>query len=239
MQRLYGAVLILALVILAACGDSGDTIVSPAEVQNQIHVVGTATVKAAPDIAQTQLGVQTFSESLDEAMAENSTRAESVIAALKAGGVADRDIKTTSFHVYPQRDFRKEDSTGEIVGYWVNNTVAVTLRDLLRVGEMLQTAIDAGANSVNSLAFTLDDPDSLRQEARAQAVEDARQRAETLAAAAGVELGKPVRISEGSLGGPIYVRGTFDAAEAAPSSVPVEPGELEVAAQVEVVYEIR
>ena len=237
-MKKFGILLIVALVGLAGCGTDKETIIAPAEEQSQIHVTGQGMVRATPDIALTQLGVQTFSESLDEAMAENNSRSEGVIAALRGEGVADSDIKTTSFNVQPQRDFRKEDGIGEIVGYWVNNTVAVTLRDLTRVGGVLQAAIDAGANNVNSLIFTLADSDSLRMQARVKAMEDARLRAETLAQAAGVELGKPVRIDDSSYGGgPILARASFD--EAAGGAVPVAPGEMEITAQVAVVYEIR
>ena len=232
----------LALFVLFAgatgCNDK-ETIIASTEARNQLRVLGTGTVRATPDIAQARIGVQTFSESLEEAMSQNNTRSAAVIAALKADGVAERDIQTRNLNVSPQRDFRKEDGVGQIVGYWVNNTVAVTLRDLTQVGRILQDAIDAGANNVNSLIFTLSDPDSLRSEARRKAVQDARRRAEGLAEAAGVELGKPIRIDETSSGGgPIYVRSTFDEA-AGGSSVPVEPGEVEVTVQVEVIYEIH
>ena len=234
-------VIAFALVGLWSCAKEGDTIISPNEVQNQIHVIGSATIEAAPDIAQVQLGVQTFAETLDEAMAENNQRADGVIAALKAGGVAEADIKTTSFNVYPQRDFRKEDGIGEIVGYWVNNSVAATLRDLNSVGRLLEGAIEAGANNVNSLAFTLDDFEAVRAEARVKAMENAQERAASLAQAAGMELGKPIRIDEvGYGGGPIYNRGDYDEAMGADiGQVPVAPGELVVTAQVDVYFEIH
>jgi len=231
----------LALLGMWGCGDEGDTIIAPSEAPNQIHVVGSATIEAAPDIAQVQLGVQTFAETLDEAMAENNQRADGVIAALKGGGVADADIKTAAFNVYPQRDYRKEDGIGEIVGYWVNNTVAATLRDLNRVGGLLEGAIEAGANNVNSLSFTLDDFEAVRAEARVKAMENARERAASLAEAAGMELGKPIRIDEvGYGGGPIYSRGEYDEAMIADiGQVPVAPGELTVTAQVDVYFEIH
>ena len=231
--------LCIALVGLSGCSREGDTVFASAEPRNQIHVIGQATVKTAPDIAQAQLGVQTFAASLDEAIAENSSRADAVIRALSTSGVAAADIQTQAFNVQPQRDFRKEDGIGEIVGYWVNNTVAVTLRDLNAVGDVLQTAIAAGANNVHSLTFTLDDFESVRNQARVAAMEDARQRAENLAQAAGVKLGKPVRIDEANYGGPVYQRGAFDEAAAPGAAVPVAPGDLEVTAQVDVVFEIR
>lgn len=229
--------LVAGLVGLLGCGE-GDTIINSIDLRHQLHVIGTATVKATPDIAQADLGVQTYSTSLEEAMAENNSRAEGVIAALKAGGVADRDLQTSALSVQPQRDFSKEGVVGQIVGYWVYNTVSVTLRDLPRVGQVLQAAIEAGANTVNTLIFTLDDPDSLRQEARIKAMEDAQRRAQALAEQAGVELGKPIRIDESGYNVPIFTRGEFDAA-AGTASVPVAPGELELTAQVDVIYEIR
>ena len=235
----YSVALLIALVGLAGCSREGDTVFASAEPRNQIHVVGQATVKTAPDIAQAQLGVQTFAVSLDEAIAENNSRADAVMAAMSASGVAAADIQTQAFNVQPQRDYRKEDGIGEIVGYWVNNTVAVTLRDLTTVGDVLQAAIVAGANSVHSLVFTLDDFESVRSQARVAAMEDARQRAESLAQAAGVELGKPVRIDEANYGGAVYQRGDFDEAAAPGAAVPVAPGDLEVSAQVDVVFEIR
>jgi len=240
-MRKWFVVIPFALVGLWGCAQEGDTIIAPSEVQNQIHVIGSATIEAAPDIAQVQLGVQTFAETLDEAMAENNRRADGVITALKAGGVAEEDIKTTSFNVYPQRDFRKEDGIGEIVGYWVNNSVAATLRDLNSVGRLLEGAIEAGANNVNSLVFTLDDFEAVRAEARIKAMENAQERAATLAEAAGMELGKPIRIDEvGYGGGPIYGRGDYaEDASAGIGQVPVAPGELVVTAQVDVYFEIH
>lgn len=235
----YSVALLITLAGLSGCSEEGDTIFASAEPRNQIHVIGQATVKTAPDIAQAQLGVQTFAVSLDEAIAENNSRADAVLAALNASGVAAADIQTQAFNVQPQRDFSKENSIGEIVGYWVNNTVAVTLRDLNTVGNVLQESIAAGANSVYSLVFTLDDFEAVRSQARVAAMEDARQRATSLAQAAGVELGKPIRIDEANYGGPVYQRGAFDEAATPGAAVPVAPGDLEITAQVDVVFEIR
>jgi uncharacterized protein YggE len=230
------AVPAIAWLTLAGC--AGDTIVGDQATQeNRIYVSGTATVEAAPDMAQAQLGVQTFAKTVDEAMAENNTRTAAVLAALAQEGVAAKDLQTVSFNLYPQQDPKGEDPT-LILGYWVNNTVEVKIRDLSRVGRVLQAGIAAGANTSYGLAFTLSDPDSLRQEARQEAVEDARNRAEALAEGAGVKLGKVIRIQESSsYYGPVYARA--DAAVGSGAEVPLQPGELEVTAQVEVVFEIR
>jgi hypothetical protein len=145
---------------------------------------------------------------------------------------------TSGFNVYPQMDYEK-DRAGVVVGYWASNMLSVRIRDLAKVGGILQAGIDAGANNVSGLYFALEDPDSLLQEARVQAVADARKRAESLVAAAGAKLGKVLSIRETSPWyGPVMARADFDKAAGA-ESVPVQPGELEVTGQVEVVFEIE
>jgi uncharacterized protein YggE len=227
--------LALGLLSLGLLACQGDTIVSPNAGSEGIHVSGQASVSATPDIAQTQLGVQTFAASVDKALQTNNTRMDAIVAALKAQGVADADLQTSNFNVQPQYDFEKE--TRDIVGYWVNNSLAVTLRDLDQVGTALQAALDAGANTVNDLRFTIDDGEALQSEARALAVADARQRAETLAAAAGVKLGAALDIRESSGSYPIFARGSFD--EASGAAVPVQAGALDLTVYVEVLFAIR
>ena len=160
---------------------------------------------------------------------------DAVIAALKAQGIADADIQTANFSVSPQYDFEKE--TRDIVGYWVDNRVRAAFRSLPKLGTALQAALDAGANTVYDLRFTMDDSESLLSEARALAVADARQRAQTLAEAAGVKLGKALDIRESSNSYPVYARGAFD--EAAGSAVPVESGQLDLTVYVDVLFAIR
>ena len=231
-------ILVAGVALLTGCTPEGDTIYASKDREDQIHVMGSARVKAVPDIARVQIGVQIFDASLDEALAQNNSRSAAVIASLVQEGVAEGDVQTTMFQVSVQRDYKREESD-QIVGYWVQNQVVATIRDLDRVGQVLQTALEAGANNVYSLAFAVDDPEPLWREARAKAVEDARQRAQTLAEAAGVELGKVVFIDEMTGGGgPIYRQGEFDD-EAASVAVPIQPGELELRAQVEVIFQIR
>ncbi len=227
--------LCISLLSLGLIACQGDTIVSPNAGAEGIHVSGQASVSAAPDIAQAQLGVQTFAVSVDEALQSNNSRMDAIITALKAQGIADADLQTSNFSVQPQYDFEKE--TRDIVGYWVNNSVALTFRDLNQVGTALQAALDAGANTVNDLRFTIDDSAALLAEARTLAVADARQRAETLAAAAGVKLGAALDIRESSGSYPIFARGAFD--EASGAAVPVQAGELDLTVYVEVLFAIR
>ena len=169
-------------------------------------------------------------------MAENNSKASRIIAAIKGAGVADNDVGTSAFNVSAQRDYR-QDGPDNVVGFQVTNTVAVTMRDIDAVGDVLQAALDAGANNVHGFALGVDDEDALRQEARVKAIEDARARAQVMADAAGVTLGAATSISETSVGVPT-TRLAFDSA-AAEGAVPIEPGELELTVTVQVVFAIE
>lgn len=205
---------------------------------DRVYVMGSATVKAVPDIAQVQFGVQTFDESVDEAVAANNSKSAAIQEALTRMGIAASDMQTSGFSIYPQMDYEK-DKAGAIVGYWVNNTLSAKVRELTRVGEVLQAGIDAGANNVSGVFFSLEDPDALQQEARVKAVEDALRRAKTLVEAAGAELGRVLSIRETSPWfAPPVMRAEFDKA-AGVAAVPVQPGELEVTVQVEVTFAIE
>lgn len=232
----YCAGALLSALALSGCG--GDTVLASASTAQvyTIHVSGRGSTTVTPDMAETRVGVQTFAETADLAVSVNNELTEAVIAAIEAEGVQASDIQTSSFSVRPQRDYRGEEPP-PIVGFWVDNTLSVRIRDLSTAGRVLQASIEAGANNVNGLTFTLSDPDPPVREARTRAIEDARAKAETLAAAAGVEVGKVMTIREMSGVIPVFFRAELDAAAGA--SVPVAPGELEVSAQVEVVFEIR
>ena len=156
-----------------------------------------------------------------------------------AQGIAARDMQTSGFNVTPQINYDK-NTAGVVVGYWANNMLEVKIRNLAEVGDILQAGIDAGANNVSGLFFALEDPDSLLQEARTQAVGDARKRAEALVGAAGGKLGKVLSIRETSPWyGPVMARADYAKDAAGAPSVPVQAGELEVTGQVEVVFEIE
>ena len=234
MLRKSVILVILGALFLAACGD--DIIIMPDAQQDQIRVTGTATITAEPDIATTDVGVQTYHSEVDEAVAENNRKIGASISALRQEGIAEEDMQTSQFSIYPQRDYAN-NRPNEIIGYQVNNMLSVTLRDLDAIGETLQAAIDAGANSINGVNFTVEDSTALRDEARAEAVRDARRRAEIMAEAAEIQLGSVIYISEMSYPGPVMMRAEYDEA-AVGSGVPIEPGELELTISVEVTFDI-
>jgi uncharacterized protein YggE len=164
---------------------------------------------------------------------------QKVVAALKDFGINARDIKTTNFSIYPQQHWDNQGQpTGEIT-YMVDNTVMVTVRDLSKIGELLNEAVTAGSNSINGIQFDVEDKADALSSARQAAVAEARRVAEELAQAAGVQVGA---IQEISVSGsqPVPIR--FDmsaAAQAAGGEVPVETGEMTVTVDVNVVFQIQ
>ena len=234
MLRKCVVLIILGIVALSGC--ERETVIFPDADQNQIRVVGTATVSTTPDIAKSQIGVQTFNSEVEPAVDENNRKAEAIIQALRQQGIEERDIQTSHFSIYPQRNY-KDDRPEEIIGYQVDNSISVVIRDLTAIGKVLQSTIDAGANTISGVTFTLDDPEPFRSDARTKAIKNARERAQSMAEAAGIKLGKVISINEVSSSGYITARADYDKVAAA-EEVPIQPGELELTVQVEMVFEI-
>ena len=233
-RTIFTTLIILGLFVLSAC--ERETILMSDDHLNQIHVVGTGTVTASPDIATAQIGVQTFSSEVEPAINENNRKSDAIQAALRKQGIEEKDMRTSSFSIYPQRDYQ-HDKPDEIIGYQVNNTISVIIRDIDSVGKILQVAIDAGSNNIYGINFTLDDQEPFEDEARVKAIEDAREKAESMAEAAGINLGKVLSITESSGSWPIMAKADYDGREFS-SEVPIQPGELELTISVEMVFEI-
>ena len=206
-----------------------------------ISVTGTGKVELTPDTAYIYIGVHSEGPDAVEAVASNNEKTQSVKDAITALGVDEKDIQTTSFSIYPQQRYDdKGQPTGEIT-YMVDNTVYVQVRDLDQVGEILDAAVKAGANSINGISFDLEDKSAAMSEAREKAVNDANLQAQELAEAAGVSLGPVITIS--TSGGvipiaPIYGKGGGASVEMA-ASVPVSPGQMTISVDVFMVYGIQ
>ncbi|MCU0828258.1 MAG: SIMPL domain-containing protein [Tabrizicola sp.] len=198
-----------------------------------ISVTATGTVEAAPDMATLSIGVTTQGDTAAAAMAANSSSVEAVMARLAAAGIEARDMQTSNLSLYP--NWSDGSSTAAVVSYVVSNQLTIRIRQLDSLGTVLDAAITDGANTLNGLTFGLADPDPAMNEARKAAVAEARARAELLAEAAGVKLGKIVAITEGSAWtdpAPMF------RAEVSAAPVPVAGGELGLSASVIVQYEI-
>jgi hypothetical protein len=212
---------------------------TPTAPRTDLGVSGTGRVFVTPDTAIASVGVDITAPTLAEATQQASDQMTAVINAIKAQGVDAKDIQTSSYSVYPITNASKEGETPKITGYHVTNIVTVKIRNIANVGKVLDAAIGAGANSVNSVMFTVDNPAKAQAEARTLAVKDAMAKAQTLATAAGVKVGKIIVLSELSGGvQPIYKTAEYAAAEAAGGAGPVETGQNEISVTVEMHFEI-
>ena len=208
----------------------------------KIHVTGSGSVVSEPDIATLHLGVSVEKETVAEAREAAAAAMTGVIAALKANDIAENDIRTERFSIYPQYDYT--DNGRVLRGYSVNNTVSAKVRELENLSDVIDDAAEAGGDIVvvNSIQFMVEDPTPLQAQARALAAKDAAAKAQTLAEASGVTLGKPVTITETTSGGrpPIaFAKSEEFAADSAGSSTPIEAGELTIIVNITVVYEIE
>jgi uncharacterized protein YggE len=197
-----------------------------------ITVVGTGTVTATPDTAEWSFGVQTSADRAEAALGANSTAMEKVLAALRDAGIAEDDLQTEQVSVWP----RTSDNGRSVVGYDASNTVRATIHDLGKAGSIVDAAVAAGANQVYGPSLTVSDAEAQYETAMKAAFDDARARAEAIAAKAGVELGAPVAIVEGGGGG--GVEPYYAGVEAAAEDVAIEPGTQDVAAMLTVTFAI-
>jgi len=216
----------------------------------------------APDVAIFTAGVTTQGATAGEALAANSTAMERVIGRLRAAGIADRDIQTSNLAIEPiysdpSRDAAlaarragqayippdRDAAVPRIISYRANNMVSVRQRDLKAFGRVIDTLVAAGANQVNGPNFTMEDANPALNEARADALRQARERAELLARTAGLRVIRILSITDG--GGyfapppVIFARGAVAAAAPPPPpAAPVQPGELQMTANMTVLFEL-
>jgi uncharacterized protein len=203
-----------------------------------ITVVGSGTAAARPDTAEVSAGVVTQAATAAQALAQNNAAMEKVIKAVTAAGIAEKDIQTTSVSVIPQRrQGRQEPQPPDIVGYEVSNQVRIKVRDLTVLGRLLDALVGQGANALGGISFTVGDPAPVLDQARTNAMADARRKAEVYARAAGATLGPLLSIREGAAPVPRF-GGEMPRAMAV-SAVPVAPGEQEFQASITVTYALR
>jgi uncharacterized protein YggE len=233
------------MLVLTACASPAlAQTTPPPSSTDQIHTVsvtGMGTAYGAPDIATAQIGVQTRDANAVKATGDNTTKMTAIINALKAQGIADKDIQTSNFSVQAQQSV---DNNGQPTGpitFIVNNTVNITVRDLSKVGSVLSTAVDAGANNIYGVSYGVADQTALEAKARDQAVADASARATQLAKDAGTTLDGAITISEVVNNGPVPFFGARDAVapQASSAPVPVQSGQISVQIQVNITYQMH
>ena len=229
-----------ALLLLAAAGCGGATGGDDDGQGSGISVTGVGSVAVVPDVAVLSIGVEVTAPTVGAARSDAARTMEAIGESLRGSGVDDGDIATRSFHIYPQYRY-EEGKAPTIVGFTVSNQVTVKVRDIDRLSSTLDSAIAAGGDlvRVHDVSFGVDEPERFFDQAREEAVADARARAAHLAALAGVELGDPLVITESTGGAPAPFAPAAFAEPDLARATPLAPGEEEVTIAVSVTYAIR
>lgn len=242
---IVGIILLLSLTIWLSV-DIKDRI---QETGNTITVSATGEVYTKPDLTITTFSTITEKKTVAEALSENTKKMNAVISFVKAQGVEDKDLKTTSFNIYPRYEYQKIEieiypyppGKRVLVGYEVTQSLQVKIRDMEKIGNIIEGATTAGANEVGDLQFTVDKEEEFKKEARKEAIEKAKAKAEDLASQLGVNLVKITNFSESSV--IPYFYGLEKAA--APAGLgggetpQIETGENKIEVTVTITYEIN
>jgi uncharacterized protein len=204
-----------------------------------VEVSGEGSVSAAPDFAQVTLGVTTTAKNAGEAMAANAKAANALVSLIKAEGVAPADIQTSELSISPtfSQPSPGQTTAPTITGYNVSNNVAVTVRDIARLGALLDKAVGGGANSAYGIVFGHNNLSALLDKARPLAVADARRKAEIYASAGGARIGRLMVLTEDA-GRQTPVAFSRAYASAAPAPPPIEAGEDKLTVTVTARFEL-
>jgi hypothetical protein len=209
---------------------------------NSISVTGSGDAQGTPDVAHIQLGIDVAEGDVGVAIKNANTTMNAVRDAIKQQGIDEKDLQTVNFTVYPEDIYDKD--TGQPTGqrrYHVQNFLNVKVKDISKVGSVIDAGLTAGANNISGLSFSVEDTSKLEADARAKAVKDATARAQQLADGLGVKLGRPVIVSEVTVGGPVF-QPQFAAAAAGKSAdsgaAPINPGQQTITVTVNVTFAI-
>lgn len=252
-QRLFIGLVLVSIVAFAGCAavpaagndnapaiqaGSDKVVVQLDEGQNKNNVSVTAdgTVKITPDVAYTTVGVVTQKKKMQDAQNANREQMNAAVEALKAVGLTDDDIRTVNYSVYPVYDY--SGATSRITAFEVNNTIELTIKDIDKVGEILDAAASAGANATYSVTFDILDKEPAYKQALTAAMKLARDKADTLAAAGGFTIKGVISVSEGYTNTTVYREYAAAEAPAMDSKTYISAGDLDVTANVSVVFEI-
>ena len=203
-----------------------------------LSVSASADAKRVPDVASISTGVVTQATDANAAMRANAVQMDKVMAAIRKAGIAERDIQTSGINLNPNYKY-VENAPPAIVGYQASNTVNVKVRDLSKLGKVLDTLVEQGANQINGPSFEVDKPEEAYDEARIAAIKKAQARAQTYADALGLKVRRIVSISEGgaSLPRPMPMMRAM-AMDSMAKETSVSPGEASLSVSIDVVFEL-
>jgi uncharacterized protein len=231
--------LLAICVISGCCGAVAAQDTSERTAQPFIRVMGDAAVTVKPDQAEINIGVLTIAQTAQAAANQNAQKQDAVIAELRKALGAGADIKTIGYSISPNYRYPKEGGQPTIIGYTASNVVHVKTTNLAQIGKVIDAATATGANTIQSLRFTLKDEAAAREQALGEASKKARAKAEAIASALGLKVQRILRVEEGA--SPIRPMMEMDAIALraqAPASTPIESGSIDVRATVTLTVEI-
>ena len=236
---MFKPALFAAAFVLTACNPGAPTYISTGRAaQPSLNVSATGYANATPDRATVSAGVIQQGKTAREAMMGNATLMTAVFDELEAAGIPKSDITTSQLSLQPQYDYRNR-SKPTIKGYEARNTVMVKSDDIEQVGAMLDALVRAGVNNINKVNFSVKEPKSAMEEARQDAIREAKEKAESMAEAAGVKLGPLLSMNESNRGGvtpqPRMMAASMEMGEA---TTPISAGEQTMSVTVNLSYGI-
>jgi len=242
MRHIYVMSAAILGLTLSACNSGGPSYITSSAVPSpQIQVSATGTSTQVPDVATVSAGAVSEGQSAREAMIGNATKMTAVFDALIEAGIEEKNIRTSQLSLQPRYNYQNRHNgrkAPRIDGYEARNTVTVKSYDIEKVGVMLDALVKAGMNNINNVQFSVKDPKAAKAEAREAAIVEAREKAQAMAKAAGVKLGKLTSISESGGGARAYQQFSRSASLES-ASTPVAAGEQTLSVTVNMVYEIK
>ncbi len=239
-HRCTAAALAFASLLLAGTAFAQTPVAAPMTSSDGtlLSVSAQAEARRVPDVATLSAGVVTQAADANAAMRANATQMDKVMAAIKAAGIAERDIRTSGISLNPQYKY-VENQSPTITGYQASNTVDLKVRDVARLGKVLDALVASGANQVNGPNFEIDQPEPVYDQARRDALQQAQARAGMYAKALGLKVRRIVSISEGGGYRPPMPMPMMAMARAkSESDTSVAPGETTLTANLDVVFEL-
>ncbi len=240
LKILFGLLLVVLIIFIGAKAKN--------EIENKANIVENAMertitvsaegkIYAKPDIGEINLGVTNEAKTVSEAQKQSTEAINKIMAFLKSAGIAEKDIRTANYNISPVYDYTEHKQT--LRGYQVSQNLEVKIRDLAKSGDIIAGVTANGANIVGGLSFIIDDSDALKAEARKQAIEKAKVKAEKLADDLGVNLGELINFSEYSGEIPKTFYNEAAGMEATPPSPEIPTGENEIIVDISLTYEIK
>jgi len=245
-QKLLSAIAGIVMILsLAACAVQAPAAANPyGSISRTLTASGVGQVSLNPDVAYVFIGVRSQSEDVADALSQNNSQSQAVSSTLQELGVDPLDIQTSAFNIYPQQFYGPMGPTSpEDQGttmYIVENTVYITVRDLSKLGSILNSVVRAGANTINGINFDVLDKSAAIDQARKLAIDSAKAKAQAIAADADIQLGDLITLNVYENQGPMPLyEGKYLGGGMAAADVPVSAGQMKIQVNADLIYEIK